>query len=105
MQRAAAVWRSQVISTGSGSRSSHYINHLVLQQYATLWWIWDLVPIQSAYEVLLKASLHAIDQEVHDSLGDSVLQIFAHNVKVGFHQQPCDLHLDLFLFTYPSWHP
>ena len=62
-------------------------------------------PVQSAYEVLLEAPLHAVHQEVHDSLGHGVLQVLAHNVKVGLHQQPGDLHLDLFLLTHPSWHP
>lgn len=62
-------------------------------------------PVQGAYEVLLEAPLHAVHQEVHDSLGHGVLQVLAHHVKVGLHQQPGDLHLNLFLLTHPSRHP
>ena len=66
---------------------------------------WGHTPVQSAYEVLLEASLYTVHQEVHDGLGHGILQVLAHNIKVGLDQQSGDLHLDLLLLTHPPWHP
>ena len=54
-------------------------------------------------EMLLKTPLHTIDKEMHDGLGNGILQVLAHYIKVGLHKQPGDLHLNFFLLTHPSW--
>ena len=53
--------------------------------------------------MLLKTTLHAVDKEMHDSLWDSILQVLAHYIKVGLHEKPGDLHLNLFLLADSSW--
>lgn len=61
------------------------------------------LPVQGVDEVLLKTPLHAVDKEMHDRLGDGILQVLAHYIKVRLHKQSGDLHLYLFLLTDAPW--
>lgn len=62
-------------------------------------------PVQGAYEMLLQASLHKQDEEMHDRLGHTVLQAGAHNVVVALHKQPRYRDLHALLLAHALRHP